>query len=42
MDDKSSCDFTYLPGIDLTLWLQLVLGAVLLALAGGLVVGLAG
>ena len=42
MDDESSCDFPFLPGVDLTLWLQIVVTVIVLALAGGLVVGLAG
>jgi hypothetical protein len=35
-------DFSFLPGVDLTLWLQIVIGLVVLAVAGGLVLGLAG
>jgi hypothetical protein len=42
MDDTDHCfeDFPYFQGVDLTLWFQLLLAA-LLVLAGGLVWGLA-
>ena len=41
MDDTNDCfdDFPYFQGVDLTLWLQLLLAA-LLVLGGGLVWGL--
>ena len=39
--DKA-CDFPYLQGVDLTLWLQIVVTVIVLGLAGGLVAGLAG
>jgi hypothetical protein len=45
-DNDDSCfdldQFPYLPGVDLTLWLQIVVGVIVLALGAGLVVGLAG
>ena len=34
--------FPHLPGVDLTLWLQIVVGVIVLALGAGLVAGLAG
>ena len=44
MDDNDNCfdldNFPHLPGVDLTLWLQIVISVIVLGLGAGLVVGL--
>ena len=45
MEDNDSCfdldHFPHLPGVDLTLWLQIVVSVIVLAIGAGLVVALA-
>ena len=46
MDDTDCCfdldDFPYFQGVDLTLWLQIVLGVIALALGGAFLAPLVG